>query len=74
MTDGGGGDENDRSGTKKSVQNSEWLLFLRKAFMHLSAGARAESTKAAKPHEKTVSFDRETVFTYIKQTPVQTPR
>eukprot|EP00439_Symbiodinium_sp_Y106_P061363 s1597_g9.t1 len=42
LTDGGGGDENDRSGTKKS---------------------------AAKPHEKTVSFDRETVFTYIKQTP-----
>ncbi|CAE7219516.1 hypothetical protein AK812_SmicGene30570 [Symbiodinium microadriaticum] len=47
LTDGGSGDENDRSGTKKS---------------------------AAKPHEKTVSFDRETVFTYIKQTPVQTPR
>mmetsp|Transcript_9578 Transcript_9578/g.17792 ORF Transcript_9578/g.17792 Transcript_9578/m.17792 type:complete len:278 (+) Transcript_9578:51-884(+) len=31
-------------------------------------------TVAGKSHEKTVSFDRETVFTYIKQTPVQTPR
>ena len=30
--------------------------------------------EAGKSHEKTVSFDRETVFTYIKQTPVQTPR
>ena len=30
--------------------------------------------QAGKSHEKTVSFDRETVFTYIKQTPVQTPR
>lgn len=29
---------------------------------------------AGKHHEKSVSFDRETVFTYIKQTPVQTPR
>lgn len=40
------------------------------------ADVRAEAVpkKAGKSHEKTVSFDRETVFTYIKQTPVQTPR
>lgn len=37
------------------------------------ASASCRST-AGKHHEKTVSFDRETVFTYIKQTPVQTPR
>ncbi|CAJ1363918.1 unnamed protein product [Effrenium voratum] len=29
---------------------------------------------ASKSNEKTVSFDRETVFTYIKQTPETTPR
>ncbi|CAE7661873.1 unnamed protein product [Symbiodinium pilosum] len=39
-------------------------------------GSTCLSCKAAagKSNEKTVSFDRETVFTYIKQTPVQTPR
>eukprot|EP00438_Fugacium_kawagutii_P035418 Skav202008 [mRNA] locus=scaffold1829:92889:103669:- [translate_table: standard] len=39
-----------------------------------SAGHSILSAQAGKNHEKTVSFDRETVFTYIKQTPVQTPR
>ena len=44
------------------------LLYMAKLIHHLSCA------EGGKSHEKTVSFDRETVFTYIKQTPVQTPR
>lgn len=37
-------------------------------------GACPSCRSTAGKHQKSVSFDRETVFTYIKQTPVQTPR